>query len=1379
MGIFKAINLSELDEQYSSLLTDYKDFIVPKDGLSNVVLDGTAFKETLEKRAKDIATGKATDNAKKKFRVTLEDTEAFTNAKKVGVARALYDIGKKQLGLTSSKPTSLDGVRSVISELSQKATQLSKNFSKAAPNQRITNPQWLTNDAYRAFFVELYKGQYSGKDDDTPQFLKGLGLPIDDADFGPGANPIDVPGFRGKKESPYRDYNAAALGRAQTAIKNIINREIAMKSGTAFAGKLSDEDKQKLKISSSDARIYKQDSDTFYQPGEDIVPKSYQQVAEIGLNPRNVFPTATFRSENYLSALEELYKDGTDQNGNLVFNYGDPSALTAAKSIGILKDWYTNYQDKVLNTSADFVQSQEDLMIGKKFRKDLDTLRNNEAQSAHSFLTGNTYGALPDGDRLLDQIQLEIKEPINRAKGGLIYASNGTLVNFQPKGTDTVPAMLTPGEFVVNRAATQKNLPLLQSINSGNYANGGIVYAQNGGSIRAQSFSSGDDDSETINAIYTVTKATLSGNNRLNQLIILTNDTIKNLQALIDTNSYLIPINSNVQDLTSYIKTIDFCCRDSVSSSEDRPKDVKASAPEGSGEPPQIPRPVWLDELNNIPKPSWLPINMEPNYPEWLPIIIDRPIWLDELTNLNKTITIEPSFEIPIPLEKFGCCKDETGQSITPLPRYPEDPNQPITPLPTVKPPIFAESSYQSGEKQLSAKDFPYDIDVPEQIDIAPAMPSRNSRMDNVDERLGVSTPEQSSRYRAEEERALADRKRVKEETNTNRASRSLDVLKGTVGAKDAAYSTIETIQALQEGRGLDAAIGGLSMIENISNISPLKMGPVGDIAGIAGSATNIGRGIYEATGGNFDRLQEQGLSDALNIAQNTSSLAGTTGLSKKLGIAGVALQTGKDVYEEITSTPDTVDAQQRGIVERGLLAATTGSGDVGGSDLAKLVGFERDSSADIMAAYYENVLSKTAQGATVGGVPGAIVGLSTATAGEVYKAGSGLARDTSVARESQAKTDRMLEESKTKEYVTDDQGRLTQVDKKENDWSMGIDISTESAIKEVAMLQDRIQELESAQNMGSLTYDNQDIASAISLEQEKLGLAQQRLQNLAVQQVDQENWTFSELGTDSPEVKARLDEFNSRLAAAIDQLGLDIVNNLDQAKLEQTVTKNKGGLIYASNGTLVNFRPKGTDTIPAMLTPGEFVINRNSTQKYRPVLEAINNGNYNRGGIVNYLNKGGYIPEYKFIGGLMGSAGSAIPSFDFTKYLNSLVGSISSSITEAFDKAVSSLKQPNNAAGGVSNNGADLTSIDNFVNRLNNIANILSNIYIPPQITITGKHDVVVTINGDTVLNQLRPDIAGIVISAIRGAFADLKAKNPENNTIDFNIDIDPRRFT
>jgi hypothetical protein len=226
-----------------------------------------------------------------------------------------------------------------------------------------------------------------------------------------------------------------------------------------------------------------------------------------------------------------------------------------------------------------------------------------------------------------------------------------------------------------------------------------------------------------------------------------------------------------------------------------------------------------------------------------------------------------------------------------------------------------------------------------------------------------------------------------------------------------------------------------------------------------------------------------------------------------------------------------------------------------------------------------------------------------------------------------------------------------------------------------------------------------------------------------------------------------------------------------NKSKVEDAGNYATGGVVYASSGSLINFRPKGTDTVPAMLTPGEFVINRASTQKYRPVLEAINNGNYSRGGIVNYLSGGGYLPLYREGGGGT-PAGSG---FDFTSFMNNIMVSVSSSITEAFNKAVSALKQPNNSSGGVSNSGGDISSIDNFVNRLNNIANILSNIYIPPQITITGKHDVVVTINGDTVLNQLRPDMAGIAISAIRSAFQDLKAKNPENNTINFDIDINP----
>ena len=69
------------------------------------------------------------------------------------------------------------------------------------------------------------------------------------------------------------------------------------------------------------------------------------------------------------------------------------------------------------------------------------------------------------------------------SSGGIVYASKGKYVNFEPKGTDTVPAMLTPGEFVVNAKASQKNLGLLNAINSGTMSKGGVVYLNEGGEI--------------------------------------------------------------------------------------------------------------------------------------------------------------------------------------------------------------------------------------------------------------------------------------------------------------------------------------------------------------------------------------------------------------------------------------------------------------------------------------------------------------------------------------------------------------------------------------------------------------------------------------------------------------------------------------------------------------------------------------------------------------------------------------------------------------------------------------------------------------------------------------------------------------------------------
>jgi len=75
---------------------------------------------------------------------------------------------------------------------------------------------------------------------------------------------------------------------------------------------------------------------------------------------------------------------------------------------------------------------------------------------------------------------IETTVPRKMNAGGYVYTMNdGNIVPGPNVNADVVPAMLTPGEFVVNRESAQANLPLLTAINNG-YNNGGKVRFQRG-----------------------------------------------------------------------------------------------------------------------------------------------------------------------------------------------------------------------------------------------------------------------------------------------------------------------------------------------------------------------------------------------------------------------------------------------------------------------------------------------------------------------------------------------------------------------------------------------------------------------------------------------------------------------------------------------------------------------------------------------------------------------------------------------------------------------------------------------------------------------------------------------------------------------------------
>ena len=82
-----------------------------------------------------------------------------------------------------------------------------------------------------------------------------------------------------------------------------------------------------------------------------------------------------------------------------------------------------------------------------------------------------------------------------------VYKYSGGLIGMTPRGSDTVPAMLTPGEFIMSKYAVDNfGVNNLKAINSGSTSVGGDSVYNYNLTVNAKSNASPDDIARTVMA---------------------------------------------------------------------------------------------------------------------------------------------------------------------------------------------------------------------------------------------------------------------------------------------------------------------------------------------------------------------------------------------------------------------------------------------------------------------------------------------------------------------------------------------------------------------------------------------------------------------------------------------------------------------------------------------------------------------------------------------------------------------------------------------------------------------------------------------------------------------------------------------------------------
>jgi len=212
---------------------------------------------------------------------------------------------------------------------------------------------------------------------------------------------------------------------------------------------------------------------------------------------------------------------------------------------------------------------------------------------------------------------------------------------------------------------------------------------------------------------------------------------------------------------------------------------------------------------------------------------------------------------------------------------------------------------------------------------------------------------------------------------------------------------------------------------------------------------------------------------------------------------------------------------------------------------------------------------------------------------------------------------------------------------------------------------------------------------------------------------------------------------------------------SLDKPNINTPINKSMGGIIYANNGILIPYQPKGTDTVPAMLTPGEFVINRNATAKNLPLLQAINNGDASfmaRGGQVNYMAGGGLLGQI-----LTPMSNSFVLLNESIKQSIKALQDYQRQLASTQPNSVSTNSSSNGQLTGLDGLGQFVVKFDQFITAVNaiNLPPVINLQVAPIQVNITGAEALTAALEGPmgAMLSKQISSAFGRLSAATEGA--------------------------